>query len=169
MGIRDSEMQRLIRYAQGMGLSVRFKPYVKGSNEGGGWAIDGTEIEVFVSPGDTKTDKILTLIHEIGHHKGFVENNRKMDPKVTEALEDEDEKKRNRKRIYLDELSDTQYWEQIYKDTDCKFDITKLYAQRDFDIWNYEVFYETGVFPGRKEKIEKLRDLKSKYRSKFNE
>lgn len=163
---RDEEIQRLMRYAQGMGLSVRFKPYVKGSGDGGGWTTDGSEITVYVSSGDSKTDKILTLIHEIAHHKGFIENNRTLDPKMVEALEDEDEKKRSRKRIYLDELSDTQYWEQIYKDTGCEFGLNKLYVQRDFDVWCYEFFYEEAKFPTCKAKKEKMRQLKDKYGSK---
>ena len=100
--IRDQELNRLIRYAQGMGLSVHFKPYVPRSRDAGGWTIDGSEVIVYVSPGDSKLSKILTLIHEIAHHKGFIENNRELDPKVVEALNDEEEKRESRKKIYLD-------------------------------------------------------------------
>lgn len=164
--IRDEELQRLIRYAQGMGLSVRFKPYVKGSDVGGGWTTDGSEITVYESPRDTKISKILILIHEIGHHKGFIENNRKVNPDVLEALEDEDPKKSARRKIYRDEVRDTQYWEQIYKDTNCQFPIEKLYASRDFDIWWYEQFYEREEPPTLKEKTQKYRELKEKYRKK---
>lgn len=156
-------MQRLIRYAQGMGLSVRFKPYIRNSNDAGGWVVDGSEIIVYVSPQDSKLEKILTLIHEIGHHKGFIENNRQTDPKVVQALEDEEEKKISRKRIYLDEVSDTQYWEQIYKDTDCKFNINRLHFERDFQIWSYETFYEKGKFPVGREKTAKKKELRKKY------
>jgi len=162
--VRDEEIQRLIKYAQGMGVPVRFKPYIKGSSDGGGWTVDGSEITIYVSPGDTKISKILTLIHELGHHKGFIENNREVDPKVLEALEDQDEKKRSRKRIYLDEVSDMQYWEQIYNDTNCKFDIRKLYIARDFDTWWYEELYKKDRNPTWKEKGEKLRELRNKYR-----
>lgn len=163
---RDDELQRLIRYAQGMGLSVHFKPYIKHSGIDGGWTVDGSEINIYVKPRNSKIDKVLALIHEIGHHKGFVENNRQVDPKVIEAMEDEEEKKASRKRIYLDEMSDTQYWEQIYKNTNCQFGLNKLRAARDFDIWAYEVFYETGKFPSVKEKIKKAKDLRNKYRNK---
>ena len=89
-----------------------------------------------------------------------------MNPKVMAALEDEEEKKESRKRIYLDEKSDTQYWEQVYKDTGCSFDIKKLYVARDFDIWTYEFFYETGEFPIQKEKDNKMKEIKRKYKSK---
>src|SRR5689334_8905081 len=118
--IRDDELNRLMRYAQGMGLSVRFKPYVKYSQIEAEWALDGTEVIVYVSSRSTKLDKILSLIHELGHHKAFINNDRKPDPKVEEAL-DEEHKKVMRKRIYNYEVEDTKYWEDIYKDTDCRF------------------------------------------------
>ena len=161
--VRDREIQRLIRYAQGMGVSVRFKPYIRGSMNGGGWTVDGSEIVVYVSPGDSKVQQVLTLIHEIAHHKGFIENNRQTDPKVIEALEDEEEKKISRKRIFVDEVSDMQYWEQIYKDTGCTFDIRKMYFDKDFQAWSYETFYETGKFPMGEEKTNKKKELRKKY------
>lgn len=162
--IRDEELNRLIKYAQGMGLSVRFKPYVKSTGDRGGWTLDGSEITVYESSGDSKIYRVLTLIHEIAHHKGYIENDRTVNPKVEEALSDEEEKKLSRKHIYLDELNDTKYWEQIYKDTNCRFDIKYLYRQRDLDVWQYERYYETGKFPTQKEKFEKRKELKKKYR-----
>lgn len=161
--IRDEELNRLIRYAQGMGLSVRFKPYVRNSKIAAEWTLDGSEITIYTSSTDSKLDKILSLIHELGHHKGFIENNRQTDPKVEEALEDEEEKKRNRNRIYSYEVADTQYWEQIYKDTNCQFDIRKLHIQKEFDIWCYEVYAEKGRFPTKAIKKEKLVQLKKKH------
>lgn len=164
--IRDQEIDRLVKYAQGMGCPVHFKPYVKGSKIAGGWTIDGSEISIFICITSrlSKIDIVLTLIHEISHHKGYVENNRNMDLKVLAALEDESEKDISRKRVYLDEVKDSQYWEQIYLDTDCKFPISKLYAQRDFDIWCYEVYYKEGKFPNSKRKTEMSGKLREKYK-----
>ena len=87
-----------------------------------------------------------------------------MDPKVEEALDDEEGKKRNRKRILLYEIEGTKYWEQVYKDTDCQFDINKLYIQKEFDIFQYEVYAETGDFPTKKERNAKIKELKEKYK-----
>jgi hypothetical protein len=131
---------------------------------GGGWVVDGSEIVIYVIPNEPKINKVLYLIHEIAHMKGFIENKRTIDPKVMEALNDEEEKKRSRKRIYLDEVNDTQYWEQIYHDTNCGFPIEKLYRERDYDIWTYERYYLDGKFPKVKEKREKIKELKEKYR-----
>ena len=161
--IRDEELKRLIKYAQGMGVSVRFKPYTSKSGCSAEWNIESSEITIYVRSGESKISQVLSLIHEIGHLKGFANNDRKLDPKMVDALSDEDEKKKSRRRIYVDELKDTSFWETVYRDTDCKFDMNKLYKQKDFDIWQYAVYYETGNFPTKKEQSDKLRELRKKY------
>jgi len=161
--IRDEELNRLVRYAQGMGISVRFKPYVKRSLDQAAWTIDGSEITVYVTERTSKLENILSLIHELGHHKAFVDNDRTICPKLEEALDADDNKKRQRKAIYLDEVSGTKYWLDIYRDTNCQFNIDKLHKQIDFDLWCYKVYCDTGKFPVKKEKIKKKRQLKEKY------
>ena len=160
---RDDELNRLMRYAQGMGISVRFKPYVPYSRVAATWTTDGTEIAVYTTNRCSKIEKILHLIHELGHAKAFVDDNRELDPKIEEALDDEDNKKRNRKRILDMEIRDSLYWEDIYRDTNCQFDIEKLHKQREFDIWCYEIYYETGKDATTKEKASKRKELRKKY------
>jgi len=161
--IRDEELNRLIKYAQGMGISVKFKPYIPRSQYEAEWKIDGSEITIFVTKRCSKINKILSLIHELAHHKAFVDNGRQFDPKVEEAI-DSEENKIHRKRILDYEREDTIYWEDIYKDTNCQFDIKILHKQKEYDIWNYEVFYETGKFPTRKQSVAKRKELNKKYR-----
>jgi hypothetical protein len=149
-----------------MGVIVRFKSYVKKSGDRAEWTLDGKEITIFTEKNDSKIQLILSLIHELGHHKGFVNNGRKLDPKVDEALGDEEERKVSRRRIYLDEAKDAEYWEEIYNDTNCNFPINKLYLQKEFDIWSYEFYYENGNFPDNKDRAKKMKELKNKYRRK---
>ncbi|MCX9024594.1 MAG: hypothetical protein OIN85_00695 [Candidatus Methanoperedens sp.] len=160
--IRDDEFARLVKYAEGMGLKVRFKPYVPYSRVMADWTTDGTELTVYVTCRESKLDLVLSLIHEIGHHRGFIENGRKPDTKIEAAMDDE-EKKKNRKIIYENEVHDTKYWEQIYHDTDCRFGLDLLNKQKEFDTWVYEVYYETGKIPTAKERVKKRRALKQKY------
>lgn len=161
--IRDEELKRLIKYAEGMGVSVKFKPYVKYSRNDAEWALDGSEIVIYVKSKTSKIDKVLSLIHEISHHKAFIDNGRINDPKVEEAIDDE-EKKRNRKKILDYEINDSVYWEDIYKDTNCQFDIKILHRQREYDIWNYEVYYELNRLPTHKECVAKRKELRKKYK-----
>lgn len=144
-----------------MGLSVRFKPYIKYSKDEAEWTTDGSEITIFVKPTTTKLDKVLSLIHELGHHKGFIDNGRKTDPKFEEALDSEE--LRHRKKVLESERADMVYWEDIYKDTNCKFDLKLLAKAKELDIWSYEVYYKTGKWPTYKAKAQKRKELRRKY------
>jgi len=162
--VRDDEINRLIKYAQGMGLSVRFKPYVKYSKDIAQWTIDGTEITFFVRANASKLSTVLDLIHELGHHKAWIDNKRKFDPKIEEALDSEENKKHHRKRLLDWEIDSAVYWEDIYKDTNCKFPLYILHRQKDLDIWQYEYYYETGRYPTENDKKIKWDKLKEKHR-----
>jgi hypothetical protein len=155
---RDEEISRLIKYAQGMGVTVRFKPYVKGSKDEADWALDGSEITIYTTSRTSKIQKILSLIHELSHQKAFIDAGRVFDSKIEEALDSD--AKRHRKRVYDMEVADSVYWEDIYKDTNCQFDIKKLYQQRELDIWMYEVYYKTAKFPTVEEKKRKMKSIK---------
>jgi hypothetical protein len=162
--IRDKELENLKKYAEAMGAKVLFSQK-RCDNAFAEWYLDGKQITVFEKEHKSKMELVLSLIHEIAHHCEFVRNNnREFDEKLDEALSDEEEKKRHRKKIYDFEVKGTQHWESIYRDTDCKFPIYKLYVQRDFDIFQYEVYYETGQFPSKKERDKKYKELKEKYK-----
>lgn len=161
--IRDQELARLIKYAEGLGLKVRFKPYTRGGNRAE-WVTDGTEITVYVTSRCSKLEKILSLIHEIAHQKAFVDNDRTIEKKIDEALEKEDPSKIYRKRIYYMEYNDSLYWEQIYKDTNCQFGLDRLEMQRQYDIWVYEHYYETGEWPSWAESVEKKKEFRRKFK-----
>jgi len=159
--IRDEELSRLIKYAQGMGLSVRFKPFIKGGSHAE-WTTDGTEVTVFVQNGCTKLDKVLSLIHELGHQKAFIDNERSISQKEDVALGKDIHNKAHRKIILDMELNASLYWEIIYRDTNCKFGLDKLEVQRQRDVWVYEYYYETGEWPTLKASVAKKRELKKK-------
>jgi hypothetical protein len=162
--IRDEELNRLIRYAQGMGISVRFKPYIPFSKDQADWTIDGSEITIYVKSSTSKIDKILSLIHELGHHKAFVNNDRAVNPKVEEVLDREDIKKNERRVLLQDEKNGTKYWEEIYRDTNCQFGLDRLEMQKEIDLWAYEVYYETGKFPTNDQSKEKRKQVRLKYK-----
>jgi hypothetical protein len=160
---RDEELERLIKYAEGMGVIVLFKPYIKYSRTGAEWDSSGKEITIYISPRDSKIEQILLLIHELSHHKAFVDSGRKLDPKIMRVLESERNSKKDRKILLDMETSDSVYWEDIYRDTDCKFNINKLHKKREFDLWVYKFNYEEDRLPNKKEKTDKWKELRLKY------
>lgn len=175
MGVRDEELKRLIHYAKGLGVKVII--YQKSHKDmAAQWTIDGTLIEVYAGKGQTKTETILDIIHELGHHVWFIhEKDRQPDLKFEEAItrenmyEEDPENptpKHLRKKIWDVEVAGTKWWEVIYKDTNMKFPIWKLHAAMEHDMWMYEQYYETGKFPKGMKKRQHGIDVRRKYRNR---
>ncbi len=170
--IRDDEIQRLINYAKGLGLKVTFSS--KKSDYSAEWYLDNSEIIVYKNKHTSKIEISLSLIHEIGHSKHCVwEKDGKLDPKyenalthVDEAEEQETDSHKKQRKIILDnEIAGTKYWHEIYKETDMRFPLYKLEVAMKYDMWQYEVFYETGNFPNAKERKNKLKEINAKYKN----
>lgn len=170
--IRDEEIERLKKYAQGMGLRVTFSN-ARSSESVAEWSIDGTEITIYVLEHTSKTGIILSMIHELAHHLWFVhEKDRQLDLKFEEAVDremmsqktDKPMAKRFRRRIYEMENASTAYWESIYKETDLGIPKWKLYRAMEFDVWQYEVYFKDGKFPTRKKLRAKARELTAKHK-----
>lgn len=173
MGIRDEEIKRLTYYAKGLGVKVII--WNKGRKGAAAeWALDGSQIEVYAKPGTSKTEIILSLIHELGHHVWFIhEKKRQPDLKFEEAIERENLVEENgetpapkhlRKKIYDVEKASTEWWMSIFKETDIKLPEWKLHAAMEFDMWMYEQYLETGFFPKRAARRIKHREIQSKHR-----
>jgi len=172
--IRDKELERLISYAKGLGLKVTFSNKDYGASAL--WSLDNSEITICKNKNKSKIETILSIIHELGHSlHNTHEQNRKIDTKLEEALnhiEDAEEfniesKKRQRK-ISLDcEIAGTKYWHVIYKDTNMNFPIWRLEAAMEFDLYQYEYFYENDRWPSFKEKSKKKKEIKKKHRGRL--
>lgn len=174
MGIRDNEIIRLIKYAEGMGLVVKFDRWNKDNSAE--WTLDGTQITVFTKNQSSKTETILSLIHEIAHHVWFIhEKNRLPDLKFEEAIDRQNlfhdqlsatpAPKKLREKILRCEVAGTKYWEIIWKETNIKLPKWKLFSAMEFDLWMYEKYAQTGHFPERLEKREMSKLIIEKHRS----
>ena len=159
--IRDNEIQRLVKYAQGLNTIIKFKEAKSLGEDAAEWTTDGSAITIYRTPSSSKLSIVLALIHELGHHLAHIHNNdRKVDPKLEEAIDNEVDKKIYRKRIYDWEVQGATWWETIYKDTDCKFNIDRLNQEKQYDLWQYEVYYSTGSYPTNKERKKKRKELR---------
>ncbi len=146
-----------------MGVKVRFKKYVPRSNTAATWSEEGPEIEIFQSRYWSKIDIIMSLIHELGHHKDFVYKGRKTDYRADKALQKENPNKKQRFAILKTEIDGTKYWEGIYLDVGCSFPIDLVYRYMEKDIWYYQYFYMNGKNPTAKMSRKKDKQLKRKH------
>lgn len=170
--IRDDEFKRLLKYAAALGIKVSITNST--ARESAYWLLDGSEIVINNKYQESKTEKILSLIHELGHHLWYVhERDRKPDLKFEEAIyrqnlhEDEGDvppTKKQREKIHQIEVAGTQYWEAIYKETMLSFPKWKLYAAMEMDTWVYERFAKTGKFPTIKERRKARNLIRKKHR-----
>lgn len=162
--VRDEELNRLVHYAKGHNIEVTFEPYVPFSMDAGYTDIETNDICIFTHPRLSKLDIILTLIHELGHALYHINNNnRVVDMNLYEAIDNEEEKKKYRRIVLNYERNSAKWWDVIYKDTDMKFDINKLYFHKEYDVWQYEYWYKNNKFPTKQQKMKKRMKLKQKY------
>lgn len=163
--IRDREITRLIKYAEGLGLKVIFTPYKPYSMDLGYWSIDGTELTICKGAKQSKLSIILVLIHELGHHLEFVHTyNRAGMPGLSKALDNLEVSKDSRKLLHKWEKDSAAWWDLIYNEVGLKFPKYRLEVEKAFDIWQYKVYYLEGKFPNKKRKQKKLDNLMDKYR-----
>lgn len=178
MSKRDEEIKRLISYAKGHGLKVTLSRAARKGDAAATWSLDGSEIEVFIRASTSKTSIILSLMHELGHHLWFVhERDRKPDLKFEDALAVVDRReasgkiagKRYRKKILNIEIAGTTWWDVIYKDTNLSVPKWKVDMQKEFDIWNYQVWCDTGVDATQAERYAKFKELTEKWKGKVGD
>jgi len=171
MSAREKEIQRLISYAHGLGVKVYLKPipFRAKNHDAGTWSTDGSEIEIFYKPSQSKTTIILSLIHELGHHLWFVYKKRRMpDLSFNKALEMDSRSgvtpKSARKKILAVERESTKFWEVIITDTNIKIPKWRIQMAISYDTWQYEHYYEHGNFPGRVLREAKAKELKKLFK-----
>lgn len=170
---KSHEIYRLIWYARGMGVKVKFKRYIPRSYVHAYWLEDGSEITIFFKPGMSLRYLTLSLIHELGHHKDYIHRGRKEDILFSKAHDKiEDRNKRNKKywkTILKTEIEGTKYWFDIYRDTGCTFPIKYLYKAMDKDIWVYRFAADHSRDPNIQEKKDYDRFINQKYGKDYND
>ena len=164
--VRDQEIARLVNYLKGLNVKVTFSN-AKNPETFAECSLDNSEIIVYTRNHYSKTELLLSLLHETGHASHAIHiKDRIVDKKLEEALDKQNSSKKARKKIYQDEKAAIAFWDVIVKDVDIKLNPNRIEFQKEFDLWVYEYFWQTGDFPNRKVKREKTKELRAKWRSK---
>jgi hypothetical protein len=160
MNIRDREIARILLYAKGLGLRVRIANYAH--NEAGDWGHDPiAEITINKRVHTTKTELILTLLHELGHAVYFAYTKQPI-PKA--AYESGPHTKKARRKLYEYEAAGIAYMSNLYTELQLGIPLWKVKRAMEQDTWAYEVYMLTGEFPSKTERKEKYKSLTVKYK-----
>ncbi len=177
MSIRDDEIKRIVKYANGLGIKVTWKKYVPGSGDGASWSVTGDEITMYVWPKKSKVHIILDFVHELAHHMAWIESGRKVDDRVNFALGAEANRSAGeppipvelRRIIYEAERSDMKYQNKVFKELDLKIPIWRFKAAKKLDLWVYRRYMKDGDIPTEKEINAKRREIHRKLRKKYEQ
>jgi hypothetical protein len=174
MSFMQGELDRVVKYARGLGLTVTFKPYKKGSGVGGEYDGETKEVIVYRQPRESLTNLILILIHEVSHHLDFVYKGKRDPVKLVTALEKEFDRKPGdppiaytyREYIYECESAAADFMPQVARELDLKMPIWKVEAEAELDRWVAKHYMTTGEYPMIKLVVEKRRDLRARFKEK---
>lgn len=150
------EFQRLVKYAQGLGIKVT-ADYGVNHSDGAAWLTDGSEIVLYNQSATKPLRNCLLLYHELAHHMAWVHNGRKGNL-VTDRILDKENNglpltDKQRKHIYEMEKADSQYQLLIHHEIGSKIPIERIKAEIDFDIWQYKFYWKNARWATNKEQI----------------
>lgn len=167
---RDEEIKRILLYAKGLGIRIRIANY--SWDDSGEWAHSPvSEININKRVHTSKTELILTMLHEIGHHLHYIHNNKAEIPD-TVLLELDYKKqgkkvpKKERKKLYEYEASGISFMEIIATELGLTIPNWKVKKAMEFDTWVYEYYYNVGNYPNKDQLKTKNKELNLKYRGK---
>lgn len=173
MSYIDNDLKRLLKYAESLGIKVSLKQMIKGAGQAE-WDMHDRSITIYTSNSMSKTKIILSLLHELGHHLDWIYNDKQDTEEAHNAYrmlneghmfgDRSDVPKRYRDIIYREEKAGVHYMSIIHKELDLKIPKWKVKLQQHLDLYDYEVFMNTGSFPTYQEyKIYKQK-IKPKYK-----
>jgi hypothetical protein len=176
MGIRDDEINRIKKYAQGLGVIIKFVPYFKGAGAAD-WSWQDKTINIYMHSGVTKISIILSLLHEIGHHLDWIYKNKQTANKVETAYTDlvqgmmhgqrTDLNQETRNIILKEELDAIHYMSIIYKELDLKFPYWRLKVAQAMDAFDYKMLAKQGRFSTGSEYRDYKNKMKKYYKNRY--
>lgn len=171
MSAKDRDIQRLKEYINKLGLKLYTRPYSR--DTGAAEYVEGQFITIFESR-NTKTDLILSLLHELGHHLDWLAN--KPTPEENKAIEllntgamvgDRSDIPKESRRIILQiEKNGVKYMSKIHRDLKLEIPFWKVKMQQDLDLIDYRHLYHTGRFANKAEHQE-MQKGEAYYKKKY--
>lgn len=162
MSYLDDELIRIEKYIAGLGIKLR---KLTSPNTGSYACWSPNSIDVYTNEHKTKTELILTLVHEVSHQIHWQHNGRPDIPNEN-MLDEATLNKVQRKRILDYEKPGIELMPTIAIELGLKIPMYKVILASALDLWAYQMFYEVGRYPNKKEKKLKKKELTKLYKGK---
>lgn len=141
MSWQDRDIKKLKQFVKSFGLKLYFRP--KQVNGDLALYVSGEYIVIFVTKNTSKTEIILSLLHELGHHLDWITNKR-LDKDTEKAYTGFSLKdfKKYFKIIVEVEKAGIRHMTSICKILDLEIPIETVKRQQKIDLFHYQFFYK---------------------------
>lgn len=164
MHIAEREFNRLISYAEGLGINVVWRQPGELDVPAQLLFTDPPTMELTVYKKINYTDRILDILHELGHYHDWL-NNGKREPGKVFSKEHNELNRSEREVVYNDEKKATFLSIVIAKQLEIKYPkFNRIRAAAAYDRWYYRKFLTTGKPPTKKERKPKYKQIQAKYK-----
>lgn len=164
MHIARKELERLIKYSQGLGIQVSMITS-KHETDAACLIYDEPPRIIIYNKGKSITNTIVCLLHELGHAQDWLDRGKPQISKVFTKELDESYNKAERETVKNSEYKAAYYMPVIAKKLDLKFpQMYKIKAEAAYDRWTAKYFYDNGDFPRGKICDEKKKMLLEFYK-----
>lgn len=167
MNSKDRDIKKLKTYIKSLGLKLYIKPYSRYT--GLAEYVSGQSITLF-NKKTTKTDIIMSLLHELGHYHDELVNKVDLDIKIalfylskgSMVGNRKDIPKYYRKIILKTERDGVKYMTRIHKLLKLEIPYSLVVLQQSVDLFAYECLYKHAKFPTNKDYRKHLNEQRRK-------
>ncbi len=164
MSYIDDDLTKLKHYAKSLGLTVKIVPADKSIDCSAVYIAEDKQVILYQFKGRSKTFMVLCLLHELGHHREFLDRSKKDTETLIDALNAEKPNKSQRAAIYVSECNAAVYMVIIRDELSLKIPRYKVMAESQLDAFVAESFYINGKHNTQKVNKEKRKQLRKEYK-----
>lgn len=165
MAIQD-DIDRTIAYARSLGISFRFPKQTRKNDRAAEICFRDKRITVWMKATASKKAVLVSILHELGHLKTYLEDHRAFD-QYFRVLNMDHPNQDQRYHIYERERLDTARMTEICTQLNLGISLDYVRANRDLDTWQYWMWWKIGRYPYRAEKKAKQIELMGTYSLKY--
>jgi hypothetical protein len=159
------DFKRLKNYAKSLGLTVKVLSGEKSTDQSAQYDPYDKSIDLYEFKGKSLTFMVLCFLHELGHHREFLDRNKKDTDLLLSAMDSEKPNKAQRMALYISECNAALYMVVIHTELGLKLPKYKVEAESELDKWIAKCFWETGKHNTQETNRKKRKELREKFKN----